>query len=213
MKRLPIKHTSLMTPEARKEDVKRALEKLGVGEKFDDDAIDDVYLNLAKTIGRWFDEQYAKEASPVANALLSTGKELIAATELFSGQETGLHSHVEIETTLAVKTLLAMAPTVGSMDKAEQLLRAFRENALMIGQACIAAGVDLASEISKGGREKLNYFDDFTELLLDIASKAGVEPKNFKDRVTGLRSGWLYEAAQSPSGKFGFMARGLQQVA
>ncbi len=74
MKRLPVKQASLVTPVGSKDDIKRALKKLGVGEKVDEAAIDDIYLELAKIIGRWFEEQSAKGASPVAKALLSTGK-------------------------------------------------------------------------------------------------------------------------------------------
>ena len=197
MKRLPVKQASLVTPVGSKDDIKRALKKLGVGEKVDEAAIDDIYLELAKIIGRWFEEQSAKGASPVAKALLSTGKELIAAAKLFGGQETGLHTHVEIESTSYVKEILALDPTVGSIDDAEQVLRIFRDGASRIGHACMVAYADLASEASKGGREHLHYYDDFTGLLLVIAGKAGVEPKNLKDRVTGLRSGWLCEAAQA----------------
>jgi hypothetical protein len=197
MKRLPVKHGSLVTPEGSKDDINRALKKLGVGEKFDNAAIEKIYFGLSKIIGRWFDEQSAKEASPVAKALSSIGKELIAAVELLGGHEDGLHTHVEIESTSYVKKILALDPTVGSIDNAEQVVRAFRDSGSKIGHACMVAYADLASEASKGGREKLDWYDDFTDFLLDIAEVAGVEPKNIKDRASRLRSGWLFEAAQA----------------
>jgi len=197
MKRLPISGVSLVTPEGSPDGIKRALGKLGVGDVFDDAAIEKIHLKLATIIGRWFDEQSAKESSPVAKALLSAGKELIAAAKLLGGHETGFQSHVEIESTSYVKRTLASDRTFGSIEAAGQFLRKFRNDASRIGQACMEAYADLASEDGKGGRETLYYYDDFTSLLLEIASEAGVAPKNIKDRVTGQRSGWLFEAAQA----------------
>jgi len=43
----------------------------------------------------------------------------------------------------------------------------------------------------------LDWYDDFTALLLDIANMAGVKPTLRKDRSIGARSGWLFEAAQA----------------
>jgi len=197
MKRLPVKPASLVTPEGSKDDIKCALEKLGVGEKFGDGAIEEIHFGLSKIVGRWFDEQSAKEASPVAKALLSIGKELIAAAELLGGHQDGFHTHVEIEATSYVKNILASDPSIGLIDNADLALNTFRDGASLIGRACLEAYSDLKSHGAKGGRETLHYYDDFSRLLLDIASQAGVEPKNIKDRVTGLRSGWLYEAAQA----------------
>ena len=52
-------------------------------------------------------------------------------------------------------------------------------------------------KLPRAAGETLYYYDDFVDLLLDIAAKGGVEPKQFKDRVTGERRGWLFDAAQT----------------
>jgi hypothetical protein len=155
MERLQIRGATLLTPSGTNDDIKLVLRRLGVDSAFDEVAIDEIYFRLSKIIGRWFEEQSAKNASPVAKALLRTGKQLIAAAELLGGHETGFQSHVKIESTSSVKSLLALAPTVGSMDKAEQMLRAFRESAHVIALASMAASLDLRAENSKGGRETL----------------------------------------------------------
>jgi hypothetical protein len=67
----------------------------------------------------------------------------------------------------------------------------------MIALACMGASRNLGGEDSKGGREALYYYDDFTRLLLDVAERAGAQPSNIKDRETGERSGWLFDAAQA----------------
>ena len=60
MKRLPVKQAALVTPQGNKDDIKRAVEKLGVGERFDNSAIAQIYFQLSKIIGRWFEEQSAR---------------------------------------------------------------------------------------------------------------------------------------------------------
>ena len=197
MKRLPVKQAALVTPQGNKDDIKRAVEKLGVGERFDNSAIAQIYFQLSKIIGRWFEEQSARESSSVAKALLSTAKSLTQAAEILGGHEAGFHSHGEIESTAYVKRILASNPNIGSIDEAGQLLRTFNANAAEISRACMEAYSDLKSEAAKGSRETLYYYDDFVDLLLDIAAKGGVEPKQFKDRVTGERRGWLFDAAQT----------------
>jgi hypothetical protein len=59
------------------------------------------------------------------------------------------------------------------------------------------AYADLASKASNDGRTPLLWYDDFTALLLEVARKAGVKPKLSKNRISRVRSGWLFEAAQA----------------
>src|SRR5258705_13695533 len=46
-------------------------------------------------------------------------------------------------------------------------------------------------------RPRLEWYDDFTALLVEIAAVAGVEPTLNKDRDSGAPYGWLLDAAQS----------------
>jgi hypothetical protein len=50
---------------------------------------------------------------------------------------------------------------------------------------------------SDRGRPALNWYDEFTALLLKIADEAGIEPALGKDRATNARTGWLFEAGQA----------------
>jgi hypothetical protein len=92
---------------------------------------------------------------------------------------------------------LALDPTVGSHHKAEQLLSAFHQEAARVAHVCLVARADLPDSPGERGRSALDWYDDFTALLLDIAVTAGIEPALKKDRITRARSGWLFEAAQS----------------
>jgi hypothetical protein len=55
----------------------------------------------------------------------------------------------------------------------------------------------LKEERGKSGRKKLSWYDDFTALLLKLAKLANVEPNLNKDRISGARGGWVFNAAQA----------------
>ena len=137
------------------------------------------------------------EVSPVAKALLSIGRNLTDAVRLLSGHETGLRTSVEIEVTSQTAEFLALDPAVGSRAKARELIAAFQREAARIGHVCMIAYADITHEAGNGGRPALNWYDDFTDLLLEVAVKAGVAPTLRKDRENQTRSGWLFEAAQA----------------
>src|SRR5689334_22264564 len=108
MRRLPKRGATLLTPRGTEDDLKVALGELGVANCFDDAAIHNFYLRIAQICGVWFSEQEAAEVSPVAKALRSTGRDLLEASQLFSGHETGLRTHVEIKATSQVAEILAL---------------------------------------------------------------------------------------------------------
>jgi hypothetical protein len=197
MKRLPIRGASIATPRRGEGELKLALGELGVGSAFDDPAIHEMYLRTGKIHGAWLSEQEAAEVSPVSNALRSIATNLIEASKLLSGRETGLRTHVEIEATFQAARIMTLDPSVGSLEKAQALIIAFREEAARIGHACMVAYADLNRKAANEGRAPLLWYDDFTALLLDIADKAGVEPALGKDRVDRVRTGWLFKAAQA----------------
>jgi hypothetical protein len=59
------------------------------------------------------------------------------------------------------------------------------------------AHADLSIEAGKDGRRALDWYDDFTHLLLDLAERNDIEPTLRKDRKTHIRAGWLFDAAQA----------------
>ena len=197
MKKLPIRGASIATPRRDEGELKLALIELGVGGAFDDSAIHELYLRIAKIHGAWLSEQEAAEVSPVAKALRSTGRNLIDASELLSGRETGLRTHTEIEATLQAVRILALDPSVGSLGEAQALITAFQQEAARVGHACMVAYADLTRKAANDGRAPLLWYDVFTALLLDIADKASVEPALGKGRDSRARTGWLFRAAQA----------------
>jgi hypothetical protein len=197
MKRLPIRGASLLTPARTEDELKFALGELGVADSFDEAGIHDLYFRIGQICGSWFSEQEAAEVSPVSKALRSTGKSLLEASQLLSGHQTGLRTHVEIEVTSQVAKILAPDPSAGAFEGAKALISRFQEEAAQIGHACLDAYADLNRKSANEGRARLLWYDQFTALLLDIAAKAGVEPTLGRDRITRAQTGWLFEAAQT----------------
>ena len=181
--------TSLATPKHGEEELKRVLAGLGAAAVFDDAAVHDLYMRLAAIHGAWLAEQQAKQVSPVASALRRAGTCLVEIAGLLSGHETGFQTHVTVETTSQAARMLARDPTIGSIERAHELINTFKEDAAKISGACLGAYADLTGRASKDGRDTLGWYDEFTRLLLGIAEKAGIEPNLNKDRRTRKRGG------------------------
>lgn len=197
MARLPASGATIASPLRGKGELHRVLSDLDVGHEFDAIAVHELYWKLGEIIGQWMSEQQRLEVSPVAKALLSTAKNLSEVSLLLGGLETGLHTDLEIAVASCTAKYLALDPAVGSLAKAEELISSFQQDAARMAHVCMVAHADLPDRPGERGRRALDWYDDFTALLLDIANKGGVKPTLRKDRGTRARSGWLFEAAQA----------------
>src|SRR5262249_38372719 len=128
---------------------------------------------------------------------LSTSRNLSEVSRLLSGRETGFHTGVEISVTNETVRYLALDPSLDPTTTAGEFVSAFARDAARIAHVCMVAYVALPDRSAEGGRPPLDWYDDFTALLLELADRAVVAPSLRKDRITGVRSGWLFEAAQA----------------
>jgi hypothetical protein len=197
MTRLPTSGAAVASPLRDEGELHLVLSDLHVGHAFDPTAVHQLYLNLASIIGQWMSEQQRLDVSSVAGSLLSTAKSLNEAVLTLGGLETGLHSDLEIAVATRIAKYLALVPGVSSLTEAQELISSFRQEAARIAHVCMMARADLPNRPEKLGRRALHWYDAFTALLLQIAEKADLEPTLRKDRITGVRSGWLFEAAQA----------------
>jgi hypothetical protein len=196
MTRLPSSGATIATPRRDEGQLQRVLADLQVGHVFDQNAIHELYWKVGEIIGQWLSEQQRLEVSPVARALLSTAKNLSEVSVRLGGLETGLHTDLETAVASRAAEYLALDPNVGSLATAQELISLFRQDAARIAHVCMVAHADLPDQPGERGRRALDWYDDFTVVLLDIANTGGVKPTLRKDRGTGARSGWLFEAAQ-----------------
>lgn len=197
MKRLPIRGSHLATLERDERDLKHCLGELGAAAAFDDSAIHNLHIRLAAIHGEWWAGRDAKAVSPVVKALGNLASDLVKITTSLSGHDTGMHSAVALETTSQIVSALERNRTVGSAEAAHGLIDSFRGEAAEVRRACLAALADLTAHSSRGGRDAFGWYDDFVEVLVEVAGKIGMEPKLGKDRITGERNGWLFEAARA----------------
>jgi hypothetical protein len=197
MARLPTGGAAICSPRREEGDLKRVLSDLGLAHVLDDTAVHHLYLKIGAILGRWQSERDRLEVSLVAKTLLSTAKNLGEASSLLSGHETGLRRSLEMAVTSQVAKYLALDPTVGSFPKAQALITTFQRDAARIAHVCMVARAALPDGPDKRGRRSLDWYDEFVALLLELADKAGVTPTLRKDRVTGVRSGWLLDAART----------------
>jgi hypothetical protein len=197
MVRLPASGARIATPRRNEGELHRVLSELRVGHSFDATTVHELYWKFGTVIGQWLSEQQRMEVSPIAKALLSTAKNLSEASLLLSGIETGFHSDLEIAVASRAVQYLALDPSVGSVEKAQKHISLFQQDAARIAHVCMVALADLPDRSGERGRPPLDWYNNFVALLLRIAEKAGVEPTLRKDRITGVRSGWLFEAAQA----------------
>ena len=197
MARLSTSGASVASPHRDEGELLRVLSNLHVGHAFDAAAVHQLYLKLGTIIGQWMSEQQRLEVSVVGKVLLSTAKNLSEASALLGGLEIGIHSDLEIAAASHVAEYLAMDPTVGSLGKAGELVSAFQRDAARMAHVCMVARAGLPNRPGEPGRRALDWYDDFTALLFEIAGKAGVEPALRKERDSGARGGWLFEAAQA----------------
>jgi len=164
----------------------------------DSAAADSLYLNLGVIIGKWMSAlEDRMEASPIARALLSTSRNLSEVSRLLSGRETGFRTGVEISVTNDTVRYLALDPSLDPTTSAPEFVSAFARDAARIAHVCMVAYIALPDRSADRGRPAVDWYDDFTALLLELAETAGVAPSLRKDRITGVRSGWLFEAAQA----------------
>jgi hypothetical protein len=187
-----------MSPCREESELKRVLSDLCRGDIFDDAAVHQHYLMLASLIGAWLSERVRLETSPVKNALLTMAKNLSEASALLSGLETGVRSDIEIAVASRVQNLMALDPTIGSLDSARAMLSSFQRYADSISHTCLVAAADLPSRPEKRGRKAKDWYDSVLTLLLSIAEKAGIKPTLYKDREAEREfpAGWLLDAAR-----------------
>jgi SAM-dependent methyltransferase len=163
-----------------------------------DHGVHQYYLTLASIIGDWLSERGRLKTEPIKKTLLTMANNLRGASAFLGGLETGIRTDIEIAVSSRVLNLIALDPTIGSMDSAQELLSSFCRDAERISHVCSVAAADLPSRPDKRGRKAKGWYDSFTALLLNVAEKAGIRPTLYRDRNADddTPKGWLLDAAQ-----------------
>src|ERR1700730_12345315 len=197
MPRLRVSGSSIVSPVRDEGELKRVVSCLGVD--LSPAAAHELHVKLAVIIGQWMAEQQRLEVSSVSGALLSTARNLNEAAVTLGGFETGLHSGLEIAVATRIARYLAVVPGVSSLAEAQELISSFRHEATRIAHVCMVARADLPDRSER--RQALDWYDDFTALLLELANQAADAWTRWKGRDR-VRIGWLIEAARALESSF-----------
>lgn len=186
----------LVTPAKGESELTRVLSAL-TGRRFDSKSVAQYYGRLGAVIGEWVQEKEGLEIEPLKKALLTTARKLGEASTLLKGIETGFHSELEIAAAQRVAHLISLDPAIRSEAGAQKVLRSFIRDADRIAHVCLVASFDLPEMPGKRGRPPQAWYHQFTTLLLGIAKEADIKPTLRKDRISGVREGWLLDAAMA----------------
>jgi hypothetical protein len=163
---------------------------------FDDETLTQLYLAFGAVIGKWLSEWGQPELVPIARRLASTARFLEQLAEGLAGVQTGLRQSEDIEFALLARRALSLNPLVGDSPHANEKLNSFQRQCSEMAQVFWVALKLLNEQHGKRGRPNLEWYDDFTAVLLKLAKLANIKPNLNKDRETGARGGWLFDAAQ-----------------
>lgn len=167
------------------------------GHSFNDKTLNQLYSDFGVVIGKWLSEWGQPELLPIARRLASTARFLEQLAHGLAGFQTGMRQSEDIEFALLARQALALNPLVGDLSRADEKLTSFQQQCSEMAQVFWVAFRSLKEERGKSGRPKLNWYNDFTALLLRLAKLANIEPNLNKDRDTHVRGGWLFDAAQT----------------
>ena len=189
MQRLKPTGSHLVSPSLPPAELANALHRLGVAHAFNDAEVGELYNEIAAISGFWMANEESKEGPETAKTLLAIAKSQDVVSAALSGHKTGIYTTAEIQAT----SLIAQNLAPESSEPAQQLIAKF--SAPRIAEAALAARKKLQEKSDRDGRERLVWYDRFTELLLDTAKKAAVEPTLGNDPIKDVPCGWLFRAA------------------
>jgi len=129
----------------------------------------------------------------IAGKLKAIARDLQSHEGALRGLQTGLRESLEIEVTTRIKEVLHKNPEIGI--DAGEFLGDFCDRISTISHACLVAERALALDKHEAGRKEIDWFDDFTRVLVFIAERSGLRPAIENDRGTGKPKGRFFELA------------------
>jgi hypothetical protein len=157
---------------------------------------------LGAVIGRGLDRiAVTKKLSPaaklqtkdIAGTLRAIARDLQANEAALRGRQTGLRQSHEIEVANRIREVLSKNPEI-KID-ADEFLDDSCDRISTISHACLIAARDLELNKADAGKKAIDWFDDFTRVLVNIAEKNGTRPSIENDRDTGKPKGRFFELA------------------
>jgi hypothetical protein len=194
--RLPTSGKTLVSAKRNEAEFRHVLSELCPEHSFGDSSMKDLYSKLEEVIGLWFAQTNRLDISLVTRRFRVISEQLDDSAKTLGALQTGLHEVIDMTVASQLARFLALNPDIGSVKQSRIFLSAFQEDATRIAHACSVAATYLDQESGKPGAPRLDWYDEFTALLISIAKTAGIEPNLKKERINGNKGGWLFDAAR-----------------
>jgi hypothetical protein len=109
------------------------------------------------------------------------------------GRQSGFRQSYEIEVANRIREVLSKNPEIKT--DADEFLSDSCDRISTISHACLIAARDLELNKGEAGKKAIDWFDDLTRVLVNIAEKNGIRPSIENDRRTGKPRGRFFELA------------------
>lgn len=147
-------------------------------------------------IGQFIEPDTGLEVEGVVATLARTAQHLEEAKTVLQAIGVGIQRADSVEAVNRIKEMLSLNPAIGKLSKAEEYISSACEIAETISQACHAAAWMLSSVKGKRGRPPHHWYNEFTQILCDIACENGIKSSLENDRDTGKPKGRFLELAE-----------------
>jgi hypothetical protein len=178
-------------------DFRNRVRRLCPGHSFDEETLNQLYWTFGVVIGKWLSEWCQPAVLPIATRLAKSARSLELLAQGLAGLRTGMRDAEDLEFALLACQALSLTPLIGDLPRADERLASFQLQCSEMSEVFWIAFKLLKEKRDKSGRKKLSWYDDFTAFLLKLAKLANVEPNLNKDRISGARGGWVFNAAQA----------------
>lgn len=150
---------------------------------------------LGFALAKWEEPKTAVEVKEVVGALNSHARRLDKLTPLAAAARTGMARSDEIDVSAQLVQSLSQNPTIGSAGAAQSILSEFCDRARTIALACRAAAIQLGSTKGKSGNPRLDWYDEFTAVVVQICQQNNISPTLGIDRTSGEAKSRFAEVA------------------
>jgi hypothetical protein len=158
---------------------------------------------LAEVIGRGLKRiESSKKLNPTSRlqskAIIATlkaaARNLEQANSTLQGLQTGLQESYQIDAAIRIRQVLAENAKLKS--SADKYLRDFCDRLNTVSQACLVAAKNVKLTKRKSGQKPLDWYDEFTRIVMLIARKNNIRTTFLTDRDSNKKSGRFLDLAE-----------------
>jgi hypothetical protein len=139
------------------------------------------------------------QTKDIVGVLRAIARDFRSHEAVLRGRQTGLRQSYEIE--VAHRILEVLSKNSEIKIDADEFLRDSCDRISTISDACLIAAKALDLNKGEAGKKAIDWFDDFTRVLVNLAEKNGMRPTVENDRRTG-----------KPKGRFFALATGIERL-